>query len=99
MRFNERRGTVCFKITVKGIAGSSAAHIHRAPVGVAGPVVVPLYASQSNTKQRRGCVKDVERSLVREILANPRGFSVNVHNAEFPTGALRGQFRGKPKTR
>jgi len=99
VRFNERRGTVCFKISVKDIAGSSAAHIHEAPVGKGGPVVVPLFAMQSARKQRKGCVADVDRTLVRRILANPRGFYVNVHNADFPTGALRGQFRGKPKTR
>lgn len=30
--------------------------------------------------------------LVRDILANPAGFYVNVHNAEFPNGTVRGQL-------
>ncbi len=97
--FNERRGTVCFKVTVKGIAGSTAGHIHEAPVGVVGPIRVTLFGTRSANKLRKGCVEDVDRVLVRRILADPSGFYVNVHNAEFPTGAVRGQFRGKPKTR
>ena len=99
MRFDDRRGRVCFKITVKGIAGSAAAHIHEAPAGKAGPVRVTLFGEQSAAKQRRGCVKDVETALVRRILADPSAFYVNVHNPAFPTGALRGQFRSKPASR
>ena len=100
VRFNERRGTVCFKITVKGIAGSTAAHIHEAPVGQAGPVRVPLFGgAQSSAKQRRGCVKDVDPALARRILADPSAFYINVHNTAFPTGALRGQLPSKPKSR
>lgn len=100
VRFNERRGTVCFKITVKGIAGSTAAHIHEAPVGQAGPIRVPLFGgTQSTAKHRRGCVKDVDPAFVRRILADPTAFYVNVHNTAFPTGALRGQLRGKSTSR
>lgn len=99
VRFNERRGTVCFKITVRDIAGSTAGHIHEAPVGVAGPIRVTLFGTQSADKQRKGCVEDVDPMLVRRILANPGDFYVNVHNAEFRTGAVRGQLRGKPKSR
>ena len=99
VRFDERRGTVCFKITVKGIAGSAAAHIHEAPVGKAGPIRVTLFGEQSTAKQRRGCVKDVDPALVRRILADRSAFYVNVHNPAFPTGALRGQLRSKPASR
>jgi len=35
----------------------------------------------------------VPLSSVAEILANPRDYYVNVHNAEFPSGAIRGQLR------
>ena len=100
VRFNAQRGTVCFKITVKGIAGSTAAHIHEAPVGQAGPVRVPLFGgAQSSAKQRRGCVKDVDPALARRILADPSAFYINAHNTAFPTGALRGQLPSKPKSR
>jgi hypothetical protein len=32
------------------------------------------------------------RELILEILQNPEGFYVNVHNADFPAGAVRGQL-------
>jgi hypothetical protein len=38
-----------------------------------------------------GCVQTRER-LVARILANPQNFYVNVHNARFPGGAIRGQL-------
>jgi hypothetical protein len=37
-------GKLCFAILVLGIGKPTAAHIHKAPVGKAGPVVVPLRA-------------------------------------------------------
>ena len=38
-----------------------------------------------------GCVS-VDRSLVKEIRQSPDEFYVNVHTADFPAGALRGQL-------
>jgi hypothetical protein len=39
-----------------------------------------------------GCV-DVDRSLILEIFKNPANYYYNVHNADFPPGALRAQLR------
>jgi hypothetical protein len=35
---------------------------------------------------------EVDRAEAKEILKNPADYYVNVHNAEFPLGALRGQL-------
>jgi hypothetical protein len=91
VRLDARAGTVCFKVTAKDVAGTTAGHIHEAPAGEAGPIRVGLFMSASTDTKRRGCV-DVDPAVVREILADPSDYYVNVHNAEFPGGALRGQL-------
>lgn len=79
------RGRVCWRITVESVQLIAAAHIHAGPAGVSGPVVVPLYPP------REGCVETSDRRA-RFIREHPRDFYVNVHNAAFPGGALRGQL-------
>ncbi|MDQ3642473.1 MAG: CHRD domain-containing protein [Actinomycetota bacterium] len=81
-------GLVCYGVVVFGIAPANAAHIHEAPRGVAGPVVVPLQAPTSGDSA--GCVSN--QAEAEDIAENPSDYYVNVHNAEFPGGALRGQL-------
>jgi hypothetical protein len=86
---NPGQGLICYELSVSGIASASAAHIHEAPPGEAGPVVVTLQPPTSGFSS--GCVK-VSRALAKDILKNPSDYYVNVHNAEYPAGALRGQL-------
>ena len=86
---NSGQERVCFELVVHNIAPATAAHIHRGAVGVAGPVVVGLDAPTDGDSA--GC-KDVTRALALEILKYPARFYVNVHNADFPAGAIRGQL-------
>ncbi len=81
-------GLVCYGVVVFGIDPATAAHIHEAPVGVAGPVVIGLEAPTSGSSA--GCVSDQEQA--EDIAEDPADYYVNVHNAEFPGGALRGQL-------
>ena len=82
---------VCYEINdVRGISPATAAHIHRGANGVAGPPVVTLQAPTDGESQ--GCVKAPE-AIADEIEANPAGFYVNVHTADYPNGAIRGQLR------
>lgn len=87
---NRGRGEVCFELTVRDIAPATAAHIHRGIEGVAGPVVVGLEPPPTGGASS-GCV-EADRDQINEILRNPEGFYVNVHNADFPAGAVRGQL-------
>jgi hypothetical protein len=85
--------TVCYSITTQNVAlPLLAAHIHEAPAGQAGPVVVPLFTSPVNSAATSGCVTDVNKNLLKDILRNPEEYYVNVHNAAFPNGAVRGQL-------
>jgi len=94
---NHGQARVCFELEeIINIAPATAAHIHRGAVGVAGPVVVPLTTPSGSPEQESsGCV-DITKALAKEILKYPDRFYVNVHNADFPAGAIRGQL-GKKK--
>lgn len=80
---------VCYTLAVSGIDPATAAHIHIGAPDVAGPVVVPLAAPTSGSSS--GCAT-VSRELAKDILKNPSDYYVNVHNAAFPAGAVRGQL-------
>ncbi|MDC5696638.1 CHRD domain-containing protein [Intrasporangium calvum] len=80
---------VCYHLVVSALDPVVGAHIHSAPAGVNGPVVVPLGAPVSGTSS--GCVA-VEKSLAKAILKSPQAFYVNVHTTVYPGGAIRGQL-------
>jgi len=87
---------LCYTIYVEGITlPAAAAHIHRAPLGRAGDVVVPLTAPDEDG-YASGCVA-VDKTLAGQILANPANFYVNVHTSDFPNGAVRGQLFGSTR--
>jgi hypothetical protein len=94
LALNPGQGEVCFDLAWAGIDGIvTASHIHAAPVGVAGPVVVPLFVggSFSGTDSVSACVS-ADRSLVLAIIQNPENYYVNIHSTVFPAGAVRGQL-------
>jgi CHRD domain len=86
--------TLCYAITTENVAlPLAAAHIHEAPVGEAGPVVVPLFTQPVNSATvPRTCLAGLDKNLLKDILRNPENYYVNVHNAAFPNGAVRGQL-------
>lgn len=88
--------TLCYVLTVSKIEGAAAAHIHEAAAGSNGPVVVNLAApgdgNAADCLSENEAGKFVGGTTVAEILANPQDYYVNVHNAEYPGGAIRGQL-------
>ncbi len=90
-------GEVCFDIEVAGIKlPAAAAHIHAGAAGVAGPVIVPFVGPDASGKAV-GCTENVDRTLIASILTNPANYYVNVHNSDFPGGAMRGQLSAVTK--
>lgn len=86
--YTERK--FCWRISVRDLAGATAAHIHKGEAGQAGPPILTLSVSaKSNVAD--GC-STAERALLRDMLLNPDSYHVNVHSARFPTGAIRGQL-------
>jgi hypothetical protein len=91
---NAGQERVCWEIHVSNITlPATAAHIHDAPAGQPGPVDVPLSAPDASGNSA-GCV-DVDREEALEIITDPATYYVNVHNSDFPAGAVRGQMSRK----
>jgi hypothetical protein len=81
-------------------------HIHEGDFGVSGPVVVdfdvattPFVDLGPDFEEFVGGLRyqyegwiDVDGAVIDAILANPEGYYLNVHNGEFPSGAIRGQL-------
>jgi len=87
IRLNVGQERVCWEISYEGISEPHAAHIHKAPAGVNGGVVVPLMVPAISG----GCVW-ADGDLIQDIIDYPEQYYVNVHNANYPGGALRGQL-------
>jgi hypothetical protein len=85
LTINPGLGEVCWMIEVSGVEPIAAAHIHAAPATTTGAIVVPLNPFAG------GCTS-VSRDLALAIIRHPSDYYVNVHNAPFMAGALRGQL-------
>ncbi len=77
--------TISWEITVSNIVTPpSGAHIHQQVAGMNGPVRVDFSAQLSGANL-------ADTDLVT-LLGDPTGFYVNIHNAPYPGGAIRGQL-------
>ena len=93
-------GTIEFKTQINNPARETfvLGHIHQAPVGVNGPVVVPLFvppAQSTNSRhiKQSGVATPNAGTTGVDLCQNPSGYYVNYHTTAFPAGAIRGQLR------
>jgi CHRD domain len=91
----KQKRKVCFGLEFRRIGDPTAAHIHKGGPDDAGPVKVLLFEDSEGLPSPGavdGCVRRVKKKIVRQLSRNPEKFYVNVHNDEFPDGAIRGQL-------
>lgn len=89
--FSDELTRVCWDLNdLQGLGPITGAHIHRGAAGVDGPVVLPL--ARATEGGWRGCSSETGwvQQAFDEGLSN---YYVNVHTAEYPRGAIRGQLR------
>lgn len=83
------KAKVCYVLRVDDIRRPTGAHIHEGRRGVAGDIVVELEPPKNGFSS--GCEK-ISRALARDLKRHPAHYYVNVHNNQFPAGAIRGQL-------
>ncbi len=95
-------GQICYAVEFRRVGTPNAGHIHAAAAGANGPVVVPLFMLVDPSDPRhdqlekghlRECVS-ADPALVQAIVDDPAAYYVNLHNARYPGGAIRGQLDG-----
>ena len=95
LRLNQGQNEVCFDISWADIDGTVfAGHIHVAPAGSPGPIVVSLFSgSFAGTDSVSGCTYTRARFASHIRRHDPTAYYVNVHSRpNFPGGAVRGQL-------
>ena len=81
---------ICYEVKdVRNIGTVTAAHIHAGRAGTNGPPVFTLV--KSNEGEWQGC-RDGAEWTENRLQGNPSDFYVNLHNADYPNGAIRGQL-------
>jgi hypothetical protein len=85
---NSETGDFCYTLYAEKTAAPTMAHVHTGAAGTNGGPVITMEVTGKGSDM---CIA-VEPDKLKPILANPAGFYVNIHTADFPGGAVRGQL-------
>lgn len=78
----------CYSLWADKIGKPTMAHVHSGAAGTSGP---PILTLEVTGKDNDECLA-VDKEKLDPIVANPAAYYVNVHTADFPGGAVRGQL-------
>jgi len=84
------KNQVCWDLASKGLTDAVAAHIHKGAAGANGPPVVPFSGVDASGNSKGCAAAGVD--VVKDLVANPAGYYINVHTKTAPAGAIRGQL-------
>jgi hypothetical protein len=103
VRIDVDDGEVCFEVSFDRGGTPNRGHIHVGEEGVNGGIVVTFFElvglpadprnDQLERRQRLSDCVDADPAVLADIVENPSGYYVNLHNARFPGGFVRGQLR------
>jgi hypothetical protein len=88
VEINSETGDFCYTLYAEKTAAPTMAHVHTGAAGVNGGPVITMDVTGKGSDL---CIA-VEPDKLKPILADPAGFYVNIHTADFPGGAVRGQL-------
>ena len=78
----------CYSLWGDKIGKPTMAHLHAGAAGADGGPVATL---EVTGKDNDACLA-IDKDKLQPIVDNPAGFYVNIHTADFPKGAVRGQL-------
>lgn len=82
--------SLCWRFAhLHGFVNATFAHVHIGAKGKSGKIVVPL--STGPALHHQGCVP-VSTALAKAIERRPADYYVNIHSAQYPSGAVRAQL-------
>jgi hypothetical protein len=81
---------LCYSLEASDVEPATKAHIHEGTAEEVGPTVVKLDPPPED-RSSSGCT-DVKSAVLKKLLWKPERYYVDLHNEEFPHGAIRGQL-------
>ncbi|GEN98932.1 CHRD domain-containing protein [Novosphingobium sediminis] len=88
VEINTETGDFCYTLYGEKISAPTMAHVHTGAAGTNGGPVITMDVTGKGSDM---CIA-VEPEKLKPIVANPAGYYVNIHTADFPGGAVRGQL-------
>lgn len=81
---------IYYRVTVSGVQAATRAHLHIGDAGERGEQVKLNLLPPRNSA--RECVRGLGERFIKKVARDSSSYYVDVHNNDYPGGALRGQL-------